>query len=226
MMSATLPYLHSALLRFLVLLSTIGSTAATSRAQEIFPEKSRVAEQGVNFAKSANTNWRLVQHVDEMSGKSQIDAVSTQGITGGIQAEVRTTCSEDAIVVFEASLFDQRGSPLSSILNPEFLDKKLVAYSGRVRINDELSLGFFPTSRFPNTVQLAALTDPDTVIRNRFLTLSLALPGFSERFLLDRATTWQFMAEILVPQGAIVVKIPTFDRNIQQVITACRNKAP
>jgi hypothetical protein len=74
--------------------------------------------------------------------------------------------------------------------------------AGNKRINDDAAFPTrFQSQKFRNTILLATLTSQHTAD--------------------SIETTWRVLAEVETARGRLIMKIPTFDANVQKLLVAC-----
>jgi peptidoglycan hydrolase-like protein with peptidoglycan-binding domain len=156
--------------------------------------------KGPQYAARAGINWSLSEEKNLMTDDVDYTVTSVQPNGHGAQATVEGSCQKGR-VVFLATLTEAKTrDPLGL---PTFDNMTTV---GEKRINDEPVF----STRFHN----------DT-FRNRILVSALTSLDKTESI----ETTWRVLAQIETSLGSIIVQIPTFDANVQKLMTACQRQA-
>ena len=157
--------------------------------------------KGSEYAAKEKIIWSLQKRVNPMTDQDEYTASSIQSNDGGVAASVDGTCQK-AQVTFLATLADAK-DPNTPLGIPGFKGDGTV---GNKRINDD--------SVFP-------IMFPNETFRNRIVISRLS---FGEYVAEAADTTWRILGEIETGKGAIVIKIPMFDQNIQKLIASCKQQ--
>lgn len=201
--------------------------AAEKAAKEAEIELARKAElrqKGLAYATASGTRWTIVRKLNEMTDRTDVAVESVQQNEEGVVAEVRGSC-RNGEVSFSGLVVDTKGKPSISIPGrTPFGNDTGSGVSVLYRVNDaEPYNTFVPELEFSNKFQLAVFASPagksETVENTNRLLLSML--GVV-RIFLKAADTWRVMVELKTTAGPIIVKIPIFDGNIQELFQACR----
>ncbi|HEY2229812.1 MAG TPA: hypothetical protein VGI22_19145, partial [Xanthobacteraceae bacterium] len=116
----------------------------------------------------------------------------------GAVANIEGTCRRPGQVTFVATL-GEIGDPNSPLGLLDFASGNV---AGNKRINDDAAFPTrFQSQKFRNTILLATLTSQHTAD--------------------SIETTWRVLAEVETARGRLIMKIPTFDANVQKLLVAC-----
>ena len=170
--------------------------AAAARQWRLNVDEARV--KGDEYAKRGISKWSISEADNPMTDDKDYTVASEQANEKGAIAFVEGTCQKPGRVTFVATLQDAT-DPKRALGLPDFQTGYI---AGNKRINDnQLFPASFPTQKFRNNILISTLT-------------SLAAEKSIE-------TTWRVLAEIETARGPIIIKIPTFDPNIQKLLVAC-----
>ena len=170
--------------------------AEAARQWRLNVDEARV--KGDEYAKRGISKWSISEADNPMTDDKDYTVASEQANEKGAIAFVEGTCQKPGRVTFVATLQDAL-DPKSALGLPDFQTGYI---AGNKRINDNHQFPTrFPTQKFRNNILISTLT-------------SLAAEESIE-------TTWRVLAEIETARGPIIIKIPTFDTNIQKLLVAC-----
>lgn len=195
------------------------------------------SEKGPSFARQSRTAWTVEKKTNEMTDNVDIIVQSIQSNSTGVSAEVVGHCATKGTVVFTALLVDSTGSPT---LHFPDAHPDIQATKALVRINDAKAFGGFLTHLdFNNKFVLARLSvgtppsaKPASGIEaylsfvSAAANLGLQLEHGARLFddVLPREAVWRILAEIKTSSGSLLISIPTFDANIQQLFASCSSE--
>ena len=154
--------------------------------------------KGTNYAEAGGSKWSLSEVDNPMIDDKDYSVTSVQLNGQGAVANIEGTCRRPGEVTFVATLgeIEDPNSPLGL---PDFASGYV---AGNKRINDDAVFPIrFQSQKFRNTILLATLTSQHTA-------------DFIE-------TTWRVLAEVETARGRLIMKIPTFDANVQKLLVAC-----
>jgi tetratricopeptide (TPR) repeat protein len=195
--------------------------------------------KGFEYAKTSDTSWRLTRKKDEMTDKIDVRVSSLQKNEKGVVAEVEGSC-EKSDIVFSALVVDDNGKPTIQFPDREPLamgNLKGFGVQTRYRINDDIPYDArVPELDYSNKFALAILSKPTNGVEqtqygdarlNLFMNLMSAMPktlmvAGGSNIYPTFGSTWRIMVELKTSMGPIVVKIPMFDDNVQEMVQACK----
>jgi hypothetical protein len=120
----------------------------------------------------------------------------------GAAAYVNGSCTESG-VTFEATLVNVRDPEDSLGFQTSRYAPGIV---GQRRINDENATAWvFSRVKWSNQIEVASLS-------------------FEHNDPVSAETTWRVLGQIETSAGAVLIKIPTFDANVQKMIVECKKK--
>jgi hypothetical protein len=127
---------------------------------------------------------------------------SSQPNERGALAEIEGICDRSGTAVFLATLSDAK-DPVTPL---GFPGAGTSVIAGEKRINDDPPFAWrFPTSQFRNKIVVSTL------------------PSMSASESME--TTWRVLAEIQTTSGPVLIRIATFDSNVQKLLSACKKRA-
>jgi Putative peptidoglycan binding domain len=175
--------------------------AAEAEAAKEWRERADEARaKGPQFAEQTGIKWSLSEEKDLMTDDFDYTVRSVQSNGHGAQATVVGSCQKSR-VVFLATLSESNGGEPIGL--PTFENMNIV---GDKRINDDpVFTTHFRTDKFRNRIVVSTLASLDT-------TESIE-------------TTWRILARVETSLGSITIQIPTFDANVQKLMTACQRQA-
>jgi hypothetical protein len=174
--------------------------AEAEAAKEWRQRADEARAKGPQFAEQTGIKWSLSEEKDLMTDDFDYTVRSVQSNGHGAQATVVGSCQKGR-VVFLATLSE--GNGVESLGLPTFENMNIV---GDKRINDDpMFTTRFRTDKFRNRIVVSTLTSLDT-------TESIE-------------TTWRILARVETSLGSITIQIPTFDANVQKLMTACQRQA-
>jgi hypothetical protein len=196
-----------------------------------------IEKKGNEYARESATAWTYEQTQNQMTDR--VDAVvrSLQKNGQGAAAGITGNCLRPGLVVFTALVVDLDGKPTIDLPTYNQADNIV---SGTRRINSEApSAAIFANVSFRNQFYVGALVDGDTLKRmgqsikenkkpeqlvDAMQDFGLALTlVWSDPRNMDSA--WRILGEIQTSQGSILIKVPTFEKNIRRLVESCRAPA-
>jgi hypothetical protein len=154
--------------------------------------------KGTNYADAGGSKWSLSEADNPMIDDKDYSVTSVQLKGQGAVANIEGTCRRPGQVTFVATLGEVE-DPNNPLGLPDFASGYV---AGNKRINDDAAFPTrFQSQKFRNTVLLATLTSQHTAD--------------------SIETTWRVLAEVETARGRLVMKIPTFDANVQKLLVAC-----
>jgi len=174
-------------------------------------EAQSAKEKGIEYAQQSGTSWELSRTKNEMTDKIDVVAQSSQENDQGAVAKIKVYCVNQNEIVSLALIVDQSGN--ATIQIPGSLSGSIIATT---RVNEES----------PQDIGITTNT-----FSNQFLIMTL-LSGEKGRELRQQTnvynwgsvpdgTTWRYMVHITTSLGPILIKIPVYQDQIQQVIKSC-----
>src|SRR5215471_5764627 len=182
-------------------------------------QRQEAKPKGLEYARTSGTTWKITHKKNEAPDKVVATVESVQKNEGGAFASVEGVCRKGMIVFF-ATLVDEAGAA-----SLDFSDR-VDGYRG-IRttycVNDESpSQKLIPQYQYSNRFFIAAFS----AYKQRVEWLDLGTHfGVDELLLLDSPpldTTWRIIVEISAAQKPIIVQIPIYDDNIQELIQTCK----
>ncbi len=157
---------------------------------------------GLQYASKGETSWKVVSKKNEMTDRVDVSALSIQQNEDGAVAEVTGYC-DGAYVAFSALIVDSQGNPTLDLPQNLSLDEILGARAS-IRLNDHApeSKILLPKGNFRNELVIARLAK-------------------SPRGPLS--DTWRIYMQIDTSRGSVLVKIPIFNKAVQEMINSCRS---
>jgi hypothetical protein len=170
---------------------------ATERRRKIEEAK----KKGEEYAKKeTDLSWSLSERDNPMTDEKEYTVSSIQ-LEHGVAASVEGKCQKNQ-VYFEATILDAK-DPNAPLGIPGHRSGGIV---GNKRINDETAFATtFPTSGFRNRIVMAPLS-------------------FDNDATESADATWRILGEVETANGTIIIKLPTFDPNIQKLIVSCKKQ--
>lgn len=155
-------------------------------------------QKGVEYANKRETEWSISSKIDEMTDKTVRTAYSRQG-AAGVVAEIKISCGASGLAI-TALIVDQAGKPTVELPTMGGMPGNPVA--GQIRLNDEppTPAAFFPASEFRNE-----------------LSIPTTMAGQS----LADGVYWRVYASVPTDNGQLLIKIPIYAPQIQEVIKSC-----
>jgi hypothetical protein len=175
--------------------------------------------KGLEYARTSGTIWKIARKTNEPTDRVDVRVESVQKNANGASASVEGICRNGTIVFF-ATVVDEAGA--ASLDFPDRVD----GYRGirtTYRVNDENpSQKLIPQYQYSNRFFIVAFS----AYKQKVERLELGTHfGVDESLLLDSPpldTTWRIIVEINASQKPILVKIPIYDDNIQELIQTCK----
>jgi hypothetical protein len=180
---------------------------------------------GIKYANAGETSWITNTKHNDMTDVNDISVVSVQENDSGARAQVFGTCS-NKVVIFKAIIVDQTGQGISlanetlddgenipgtSLPTPSQIVGALGTVRGLLRINSNpAQQNLFFVFEYDNEPQLAELSLDDST--------GTPLFGYGR---LDLRTTWRILAQFDTHHGTLLIKIPLYDRQIENFIKNC-----
>jgi uncharacterized protein YraI len=154
--------------------------------------------KGTNYTDAGGSKWSLSEADNPMIDDKDYSVTSVQLNGQGAVANIEGTCRRPGQVTFVATLGEVE-DPNNPLGLPDFASGYV---AGNKRINDDAAFPTrFQSQKFRNTVLLATLTSQHTAD--------------------SIETTWRVLAEVETARGRLIMKIPTFDANVQKLLVAC-----
>ena len=182
-------------------------------------QRQEAKPKGLEYARTSGTTWKIRRKKSEASDKVDVTVESVQKNEDGAFASVEGVCRKGMIVFF-ATLVDKAGAA-----SLDFSDR-VDGYRGirtTYRVNDESpSQKLIPQYLYSNRFFIVAFS----AYKQRVEWLDLGTHfGIDELLLLDSPpldTTWRIFVEISAAQKSIIIQIPIYDDNIQELIQTCK----
>src|SRR5215813_9065971 len=182
-------------------------------------QRQEAKPKGLEYARTSRTTWRVTRKKNVTSDKVDVTVESVQKNEDGAFASVEGVCRKGMIVFF-ATLVDEAGAA-----SLDFSDR-VDGYRGirtTYRVNDESpSQKLIPQYLYSNRFFIVAFS----AYKQRVEWLDLGTHfGIDELLLLDSPpldTTWRIIVEINAAQKPIIIQIPIYDDNIQELIQTCK----
>jgi len=182
-------------------------------------QRQEAKPKGLEYARTSGTTWKITRKKNEAPDKVDVTVESVQKNEDGAFASVEGVCRKGMIVFF-ATLVDEAGAA-----SLDFSDR-VDGYRGirtTYRVNDESpSQKLIPQYQYSNRFFIAAFS----AYKQRVEWLDLGTHfGVDELLLLDSPpldTTWRIIVEINAAQKPMIIQIPIYDDNIQELIQACK----
>ena len=156
---------------------------------------------GLQYASKGETSWRVVSKKNEMTDRIDVSAISVQQNENGAVAEVTGYC-DGAYVAFSTLIVDTSGNPTVDLPQNLSLDGILGAPAS-TRLNDyapEFKI-LLRKGNFRNELVIARLAKSP--------------PG-------QLSKTWRIYMQIETSRGPVLIKIPMYDKAVQEMISSCR----
>jgi hypothetical protein len=159
-----------------------------------------------------------------MTDQTDITVSSVQKNELGIVAEVQGSCKDNEEVAFSALIVDSEGKPSLTLPGRTSFGAELgsgipVLY----RVNDATPYNtILPSLEFSNKFQVVVFGAPGGKSETPDNTARLVVAMLGANIFLKPANVWRVMAELKTSNGAIIVKIPMFDSNIQELMQSCK----
>ncbi len=175
--------------------------------------------KGLEYARTSGTIWKIARKTNEPTDRVDVRVESVQKNADGASASAEGICRNGTIVFF-ATVVDEAGA--ASLDFPDRVD----GYRGirtTYRVNDENpTQKLIPQYQYSNRFFIVAFS----AYKQKVERLELGTHfGVDESLLLDSPpldTTWRIIVEINASQKPILVKIPIYDDNIQELIQTCK----
>jgi hypothetical protein len=196
---------------------------AARQAEIELARNAQLRQKGVAYAKASGTTWTITRKLNEMTDRTDITVESLQRNEQGAVVEVQGYCKNKE-VSFSALVIDADGKPTVSVPGRTSFGND-VGYGVPVlyRVNDnEPRNTLVPELEFWNKLQLAILAEPAGKTETYENTRRLVLSVMGVNIFLKAADAWRVMVELQTGAGPIILKIPLFDENIQELLQTCR----
>ena len=190
-------------------------------ARAVLEERQRqeAKPKGLDYARTSGTSWKVTRKKNVTTDKVDVTVESVQKNADGAFASVEGICRSGTIVFF-ATLVDEAGAA-----SLDFSDR-VDGYRGirtSYRVNDESpSQKLIPQYQYSNRFFIVAFS----AYKQRVEWLDLGTHfGVDELLLLDSPpldTTWRIIVEISAAPKPIIIQIPIYDDNIQELIRTCK----
>ena len=190
-------------------------------ARAVLEERQRqeAKPKGLDYARTSGTSWKVTRKKNVTTDKVDVTVESVQKNADGAFASVEGICRSGTIVFF-ATLVDEAGAA-----SLDFSDR-VDGYRGirtSYRVNDESpSQKLIPQYQYSNRFFIVAFS----AYKQRVEWLDLGTHfGVDELLLLDSPpldTTWRIVVEISAAPKPIIIQIPIYDDNIQELIRTCK----
>jgi hypothetical protein len=182
-------------------------------------QRQEAKPKGLEYARTSGTTWKVTRKKNEAPDKVDVTVESVQKNEDGAFASVEGVCRKGMIVFF-ATLVDEAGAA-----SLDFSDR-VDGYRGirtTYRVNDESpSQKLIPQYQYSNRFFIVAFGP----YKQRVEWLDLGTHfGVDELLLLDSPpldTTWRIIVEISAAPKPIIIQIPIYDDNIQELIHTCK----
>ena len=182
-------------------------------------QRQEAKPKGLEYARTSGTTWKITRKKNEAPDKVDVTVESVQKNEDGAFASVEGVCKKGMIVFF-ATLVDEAGAA-----SLDFSDR-VDGYRGirtTYRVNDESpSQKLIPQYQYSNRFFIVAFSP----YKHRVEWLDLGTHfGVDELLLLDSPpldTTWRIIVEISAAPKPIIIQIPIYDDNIQELIRTCK----
>lgn len=182
-------------------------------------QRQEAKPKGLEYARTSGTTWKITRKKNEAPDKVDVTVESVQKNEDGAFASVEGVCKKGMIVFF-ATLVDEAGAA-----SLDFSDR-VDGYRGirtTYRVNDESpSQKLIPQYQYSNRFFIVAFSP----YKQRVEWLDLGTHfGVDELLLLDSPpldTTWRIIVEISAAPKPIIIQIPIYDDNIQELIHTCK----
>jgi hypothetical protein len=182
-------------------------------------QRQEAKPKGLEYARTSGTIWKIARKTNEPTDRVDVRVESVQKNADGASASVEGVCRNGTIVFF-ATVVDEAGA--ASLDFPDRVD----GYRGirtTYRVNDENpTQKLIPQYQYSNRFFIVAFS----AYKQKVERLELGTHfGVDESLLLDSpplGTTWRIIVEINASQKPILVKIPIYDDNIQELIQTCK----
>jgi hypothetical protein len=185
------------------------ATDAARPREEALIERTKSA--GAQYAKDSGTEWKLIESLNETNGRTMMSVESIQQNASGELVHVTGRCERSTAYFFGLTL-DAEGKGI------EFIGRSRAGeVSAQLQVNDgEPKSVMLTTMELPNNVKLAAAISENS--RSDFVEIASAIVSGNY---FDIKRTWRVIIEMKTARGPLVVKIPTYDPNVQQFIESC-----
>lgn len=197
--------------------------AAAQKAAIELAQQNDLRKKGSDYAGLSETRWDIARKRNEMTDQTDITVQSVQKNELGIVAEVQGYCKSRE-VTFSALIVDTEGKP--TLTFPGFASIGNGLGNGipaLYRVNDNAPYNtIIPSVEFTNKFQVAVFAEPGGKSDTPDNTARLVVAMLGANIYLKSAATWRVMAEIKTSNGAIIVKVPMFDANIQELVQSCK----
>jgi hypothetical protein len=154
-------------------------------------------EKGTEYAKKNDSLWSISGRYNEMTDTTDYTVNSQQGNETGALADVRGFCEETG-VTFTATLTSKYSD------HPITFRKAGLGVVGQRRINDEPVTDWaFMHREWSNRFEVATLS-------------------FEHDDPTSAETTWRILGTFETSMGPMLIRVPTFDDNIQRMVVECK----
>jgi hypothetical protein len=178
-------------------------------------------------ASGANAEWKYVEKVDEMTGKTKAIILSEQRNRAGAVAYVTADCKAPEEIVFAALFTDEQGEPIK-LSNLKFHEEagRWRVQVGRYRIDDQIGFTNLQTLEYKNRVQVLAVATESAMQQfEKLYGGSLAWAAINGTHSILPVARYKNIklvkAEFITEFGEIVVTIDTTDANVQRLYNSC-----
>ena len=190
-----------------------------AKRQEEQRQRQEAKPKGLEYARTSGTIWKIARKTNEPTDRVDVRVESVQKNADGASALVEGICRNGTIVFF-ATVVDEAGAASLDFSH------RVDGYRGirtTYRVNDENpSQKLIPQYQYSNRFFIVAFS----AYKQKVERLELGTHfGVDESLLLDSPpldTTWRIIVEINASQKPILVKIPIYDDNIQELIQTCK----
>lgn len=184
--------------------------------------KTEVRRKGVEYANSSGTKWNISHKKNEMTDRVDVKVRSVQKSEEGFIAEVEGSC-KDGVVSFSVLIVDDDGKPTVNLVGRSAIGDVGRGVAALRRVNDNNPNNvILPELEFNNKLQVASFPSlsrkMDAVEKLRMTVLVVS----GANIFADQADTWRVMADIKTTVGEIIVKVPIFDPNVQELFQTCQ----
>jgi hypothetical protein len=169
-----------------------------------------VKEKGIEYASQSGTSWDISRTKNEMTDKIDVVAQSTQTNDQGVVARLKVFCATSMEVTIDAMIVDQNGN--ATVEFPKEFSRGALAATRRVN-DGQPQDGYILSDTFSNQFVVMRLLLGDKGQEKRQNTF--------DNWTVPYGTTWRYMIEITTNLGIMLIKIPVYQDQIQQVIKSC-----
>ena len=221
--------------------------AQDAAARERLEAKRKEAtELGPEFAGASRTRWIRREQPDRMTNQTTVTVYSRQQSDNGVVAEIVGACVDTGLVHFTATFLPARGGEPISLSNLVWHEEKRHT-TGRFVLNrDPLRQEIFESNEFVNRAIVLVLFADDASFQipllgtltgeQMFLRIEGARADPAMRNVLRLtdptgagsqhvnlfSTTWAVKAEFATSGGQVVVEIPLWHEDLQDMLASCQ----